>query len=387
MFGLSDNIYNRTAARDESKFKLWRSAGVLLTYKCNAACEFCYYNCSPQKGGLMPVETCVGTWRSLKVLAGDEARIHLTGGEPFLYWDRLVEILSEASKQKLGPVDMVETNGFWATSDAMTKDRLTTLIELGVRRLKISVDPFHQEYVDIEPVRRLARVARDVFGPDRVLVRWEKYLRGEGVLPLQSPCGAAANDGNTPHAGRVQGQDGLATRKGKMPSQRDKMYVEAYHDYPFRFTGRAAGRLARLIIDDGSRTIAEESSGSSSNHQSSIINRPFNHPCLSAFLGAKGVHVDPYGNVFSGTCSGIVLGNVNERPLEEIWRQFHPRQNAFLQALCERGPYGLLEEAESLGYEELPVYASKCHLCTHIRQFLFEKGLMQPAVGPAECYA
>ena len=355
MVSLSENIYNRSLPRDAPKFKLWRSAGVLLTYKCNAACEFCYYNCSPEKGGLMPVETCLAAWRSLKTLAGDEARIHLTGGEPFLYWDHLVEILREAGKQKLGPADMVETNGFWATSDSLTRDRLAALIELGVRRLKISVDPFHQEYVDIEPVRRLASVANEMFGPDRVQVRWEKYLADF----------------------RFQISD------FRLPEHRGKMYVEAYRDYPFRFTGRAAGHLARLIIDNGLLMIGKEGSDPSSNHQSSIIN----HPCLSGFLGAKGVHVDPYGNVFSGTCSGIVLGNVTERPLEEIWRQFHPRQNAFVQTLCEKGPYGLLEEARSLGYRELPAYAGKCHLCTHIRQFLFEKGLMRPTVGPADCYS
>ena len=156
MLDLSENIYNRGLARDEPKFKLWRSAGLMLTYQCNAACEFCYYHCSPRKGGLMPVETCIAAWRSLKILAGDEAKIHLTGGEPFLYWDHLVEILREGREQSLGPVDLVETNGFWATDDRLIAERLETLVALGVQRLKISVDPFHQEYVDIEPARRLA---------------------------------------------------------------------------------------------------------------------------------------------------------------------------------------------------------------------------------------
>ena len=303
----------------------------------------------------MPVETCIAAWRSLKTLAGDEARIHLTGGEPFLYWDHLVEILKEGGKQNLGPVDMVETNGFWATNDALTKNRLVALIELGVRRLKISVDPFHQEYVDIEPVRRLAREANEIFGPDRVQVRWEKYL---------TDCGLR-----------------IADRGSR--EERDGIYIQAYRDYPFRFTGRAAGRIAQLIVDNGLWMIEKEGSDSSFNHQSSIIN----HPCLSAFLGAKGVHIDPYGNVFSGTCSGIILGNINERPLEKIWRQFHPAQNGFIRTLCEKGPYGLLEEAKSLGYRELPAYAGKCHLCTNVRQFLFDRGLMQPTVGPAEYYA
>ncbi|RPJ18997.1 MAG: radical SAM protein [Planctomycetaceae bacterium] len=339
MLQLSDNIYNRSVARDEPKFKLWRSAGLLLTYKCNAACEFCYYNCSPQKGGLMPVETCIAAWRSLKTLAGDQAKIHLTGGEVFLYWDHVVRLLSEAKNQDLGPVDMIETNGFWAGNDHLVADRLNTLIELGVQRLKISVDPFHQEYVDIVPVRRLAQKAGEMLGSDRVLVRWEKYL----------------------------GECGMRSAECGVQEERDRTYIQAYRDYPFRFTGRAAGHVAGLLASQPAQAFAGDN-------------------CLMGFLGAKGVHIDPYGNIFSGTCSGIILGNVNEKPLEEIWKQFHPAQNAFIRALCERGPYGLLEQAKMLGYEALPAYASKCHLCTHIRRFLFAKHEVLSTLGPADCY-
>ena len=44
---LSDNKYNKNILRNAPKFKLWRSAGFLITYKCNCKCEFCYYNCAP----------------------------------------------------------------------------------------------------------------------------------------------------------------------------------------------------------------------------------------------------------------------------------------------------------------------------------------------------
>jgi hypothetical protein len=336
---LSENIYNRHLSRDEPKFKLWRSAGLMLTYRCNAACEFCYYHCSPRKGGLMPVETCLNAWRSLQTLAGSEARIHLTGGEPFLHWDHLVEILRQGKAQNLGPVDLVETNGFWATDEGLVADRLKMLVELGMQQLKVSVDPFHQEYVDIEPARRLAVAAKSILGPDRVLVRWGKYLRGEGVPPSD-------------------------LRLGK----RDRVYVQAYRDYPFRFTGRAAEHLAGLLASRPAEAF-----------------RGVN--CRAGFLGAKGVHIDPYGNVFSGTCSGIILGNIGQMPLQEIWRAFHPGQIELVRILCERGPFGLLEKATSLGYEVLAAYADKCHLCTHIRQFLFEHGHDASVLGPADCYS
>jgi Radical SAM superfamily len=335
MLDLSDNAYNRPLARNEPKFRLWRSVGLMLTYQCNASCEFCYYHCAPEKGGLMPVELCLAAWRSLRTLAGEAAKIHLTGGEPFLYWDHLVDILAEGRRQNLGPVDLLETNGFWARSDVLVRDRLQRLIDLGVQRLKISVDPFHQEFVSLPPVRRLAAIAKEMLGPERVLVRWEEYLNGDAPA----------------HVG----------------DQRDAVYRDTCRDYPCRFKGRAADHLAGLLASRPAEAFA-------------------NSNCLGRFLGAKGVHVDPYGNVFSGTCSGIIVGNISEMPLEAMWVKFHPEQNALIKTLCEKGPYGLLERAESLGYEPLAAYADKCHLCTLLRQFLFEKNCEIATVGPAACY-
>ena len=338
MIELSENIYSSQAARSEPKFKLWRSAGLLLTYKCNCACEFCYYNCRPEKNGLMSIETAISAWRSLRILAGDDARIHITGGEPFLYWDHLQEVLQAAKNEKLGKVDVIETNGFWATTERIAAQRLKRLDELGMDRLKISTDPFHQEYVDTEPVRRLAQIASDILGSGRVLVRWRKYLDD----PIQI--------------------------KGLLLCEREQMYLRAMKDYPCRFTGRAAGKLAELVASKPTEALAAMN-------------------CKSDFLGAKGVHIDPFGNVFSGTCSGIIVGNVNQTPLEDIWRQFHPARNELINTLFNSGLAGLLEKAVRTGYKRENAYADKCHLCTRVRQFFFDTGLEKPEIGPAECYS
>jgi organic radical activating enzyme len=285
MIELSENIYNSQTTRSEPKLKLWRSAGLLLTYKCNCACEFCYYNCAPDKGGLMPVDTAISAWRSLKILAGDGAKIHITGGEPSLYWDHLLEILQEGQKQNLGKVDLIETNGFWATSEKIVRQRLKRLDQLGMNRFKVSTDPFHQEYVDIEPVRRLAEIATDILSSERVLVRWQKYLENPADM--------------------------------KNLSQAE----------------------------------------------------------------------------FSGTCSGIIVGNINQSPLEDIWKQFDPRRGGsrtirtLIGTLFKNGPSGLLAGAEKHGYKKAAFYAGKCHLCTSIRQFFCENGLEKPIIGPSECYA
>lgn len=337
MYELSENIYNKQVGRHEPKFRLWRSAGLLLTYKCNCSCEFCYYNCGPDKNGLVSVDTALSSWQSTKNLAGDAAKIHITGGEPFLYFDHLLQILEEAGKQKLGKVDLIETNGFWATSEETIKQRLKVLDELGMLRLKISTDPFHQEYVDMESVRLLADIATETLGPDRVMVRWQKYLEN----PVEM--------------------------MGLSAAERKQQYIRAMNDYRCRFTGRACRELTELVT------------GTSIEDLTSMT-------CKSDFLGAKGVHIDPFGNVFSSTCSGIIIGNVNRKPLEEIWKQFHPANNGFINKLFNLGPAGFLNKAIELGYKAAENYASKCHLCTSIRQFYFDNGYEKSIIGPDECY-
>ncbi|MBW8042130.1 MAG: 4Fe-4S cluster-binding domain-containing protein [Planctomycetes bacterium] len=337
MFELSENIYNKQVARHEPKFRLWRSAGLLLTYKCNCSCEFCYYNCGPHKDGLISVDTALKSWRSLKILAGDAAKIHITGGEPFLCWERMQQILEEAGKHKLGKVDLIETNGFWATNEEITKQRLKILDALGMVRLKISTDPFHQEYVDIKAVRLLANIAIETLGSERVLVRWQKYL--ENPVEIM----------------------------GLSATERRQQYIHAMNDYHCRFTGRAGRELAELVA-------------------SAPIDDFASMNCKSDFLGAKSIHIDPFGNVFSSTCSGIIIGNVNKKPLEEIWKQFHPEQEGFINTLFELGPAGLLDEATKLGYKKAKLYASKCHLCASIRQFFFNFDHEKSIIGPEECY-
>jgi len=337
MVNLSDNAYNASAARSEPKLKLWRNAGLLLTYRCNASCGFCYYSCSPEKDGLMPVDNAIDVWRSLRTLAGDSAKIHVTGGEPFLYWDRLIEILSAAMEQGLGPADLVETNGCWADNKNTALDRLKVLDELKVKRLKVACDPFHQQYVDIETVRRLVEIATAVLGPDRVQVRWRRYLE---LKPSPSDVSAAGTD---------------------------RLYRRAMADYPCRFTGRAAGRPAALVAEKTVADISREN-------------------CRRDFLAAKGVHVDPYGNVFSSTCSGIIIANVNDMPLDEIWRSFDPSKQPFIKTLFAHGPAGLIAEAAERGYRPPAALADKCHLCTDVRRFFSENGLNTGTVGPADCY-
>jgi MoaA/NifB/PqqE/SkfB family radical SAM enzyme len=280
----------------------------------------------------MSVETALKAWISLIALAGDHASIHITGGEPFLYWDRLVEILQTAKKEKLPNLDLIETNGGWAKDETDAKQKLKLLDQLGINKLKISCDPFHLEFVDVETVKNLLVWATEILGPDRVQVRWEKYLS-------------------------VQNEN----------AEQKQAFIQATKDYPCRFTGRAAGKLAQLVL---SRSLDDISA----------LN------CKKSFLGAKGVHVDPFGNVFSGTCSGIIIGNVNNIGLDKIWQNFELKSNKIVNILSTGGPALLAKEAQTSGFDPNELYAGKCHLCSSVRQFLFDSNRDPNTIGPPECY-
>jgi hypothetical protein len=334
---LQDNIFNQSAAKAGPKLKLWRSAGLMLTYKCSAACEFCYYRCSPAQEGLMSVETAMNAWEGLRELAGESASIHITGGEPFLYLSEMAAILEEGKRRGLGSVDQIETNACWAGDRQGMIETLRLLDSLGMHTLKISCDPFHQEFVGIEKVRSLAAVAAEVLGPGRVLVRWDRYAK--------DPVDTA----------------------GLPWQERAAHYLASLQEFPCRFTGRAADRLAD-IAPTGS---FEELAGS----------------CGEAFLGGRGIHVDPFGNVFSGTCSGIIIGNVNRTPLARMWQQMDPPNVEVIGRLFQGGPLALALEAEKAGFRLSPHYAGKCHLCSDIRKFFFDKTLFAAIIGPVQCYS
>ena len=337
MLQFQDNLFNARQSRHQPKLKLWRYAGLMLTYRCSAACRFCYYYCSPESGGLMSVDTAIRSWEGLVRIAGDSAKVHITGGEPFLYFDRLAQICEQAYRLGLMPVDCIETNaGVWNNPGEL-RDRLRYLDHLGLSRLKVSRDAFHEEYVDIEKVREFIAIARDVLGPERVLVRWEKHL--------ECPTGI-----------RQQAE-----------SQKQSILLAALAADSCRFTGRAAESLAPLVE-------RYEPDAFRDRH------------CRNALLGSKGVHIDPYGNVFNGQCSGMVVGNVGRTPLEVLWKAFEPDRAEFWRTLYSRGPFGLLESAKADGFEMRQRYASKCHLCTDIRRFFFDKKVYSRIITPKDCY-
>ncbi len=320
--------------------KYWTFAGLLLTDRCPACCEACYLNLPGEEHACMNVETALRIWRELQEASPHGCRVHLTGGEPFTRWSLLIAVARQGSAAGLGPLEKVETNGFWARDKALIRERLTALDRAGMKKLSISADPFHQQFVPLQRVRLLARVAEDLLGPDRVQVRWRDWMA----------CGT-----DTAH---------LADK------QRQQLFV----DWLSRGRDRLNGRAAELLADTLDRVPPEQLA----------------EDCRERLLRNRHVHVSPGGEIWPGVCAGIVIGRTGAGMSvagirERLIRDYADRP--ILGRLVRGGPAELLGLARETGFQPAAGYAGKCHLCWKIRAHLWKTGGFTEELGPACIYA
>lgn len=316
----------------------WKSAGIMLTYRCNATCADCYVNSSPEKRGVLPAEDLREYLRELKRLGITGPKIHFGGGEPFFHYDHLVECFEAAREVGMLPLGKLETNAFWCKSDDLARKRLTEIGDFGVVRLHVSTDVFHQEFIPIENVRTAVRIAREVLGEEKVpMGYWESREDPIDVRTLTE-------------------------------EEKSEAHRAVLKRYPWRIVGRAAKTLSHLVERHPKETFAGDD-------------------CARKILKRRSIHIDPYGNVFPSTCSGIIIGNAKKQPLSDIYDTFDYREHPMVKTLVERGPVPLLEEAIRHGFvDDGEGYATKCHLCFAARTFFREKGMHPDEVGPGEIY-
>ena len=311
--------------------KHWSFAGIMLTCWCNARCACCYLCCSPDRREEMTDREAVDVWRQLVQASPHGCRVHLTGGEPFGDWQRLIGVCRQAAELGLGPLQKVETNGFWADDERVIRARLRNLDQAGMETLGISADPYHQQFVPIERCRLLARVAEEVLGTGRVQVRWRDWLdEGRDTSDLS-------------------------------PSARRELFAE----YALRGRERLCGRAAQCVASDLPHKPPEDFADT---------------PCRNFLLRGRHVHVAPGGMVMPGTCAGILLGRIGpDGSVSRLWQSLTDdlQSRPILAALAQSGPVGLLERAKALGFAPRPGYAGKCHLCWDIRRFLAGRGRLE----------
>jgi hypothetical protein len=259
---------------------------------------------------------------------GDQAEPIRPSIHELLNFKLLLKAVEIAEKLKI-PSTFVETNCFWCKTGALTRERLQTLKEKGLKGIMISVNPFYAEYVPFERTDRCIRISQDVFGSN-VMVYQVEYYRLFKQLGI---------------AGRLSIDEYLKLTQEKSVSERVELFL----------MGRAAEKLKGLYPSYPSK-------------------RFFKIPCQPDFLRGWHNHFDNYGNFMPGYCGGISLGSwfKMDRLLKEgIDLENHP----VLNYLVKEDMQGLFNFALDTSYQELSKgYVSKCHLCLDIRKHLVSKG-------------
>lgn len=318
------------------------SGGLLLSYKCTAACRHCMYACSPKwKADWISEEDLE---KILSQLAGKiqpspyghqdislNHGLHFTGGEPFMNFDLLCKAAEIASGLKI-PSLFVETNCFWCTNDQTTREKLLILHDIGLRGIMISVNPFYLEYVPFERTERAVRISSEIFRYNTAVYQVEYYRRFKAL--------------------------GI---KGKVPFD-EYLQLENRTDFARNTEFFIMGRAPYSLKNELDHLYPKYPS-------SNLVNMP----CSPPFLRSWHNHFDNYGNYIPGYCGGITLGDCRE--LDDLLEHgIDLGKYPVLKYLISDNLQGLIQFAVDYGYQENETgYYSKCHLCTDIRKYLIDK--------------
>jgi len=336
------------------------SGGILLTYRCTNECKHCMYACSPR-------------WRSDWINLRDAKRIlesiskffrrqyprdfsrvgvnlglHFTGGEPFLNFDLLLELVKLAHELEI-PSLFVETNCFWCTNDEITEKNLYRLKEAGLNGILISANPFIVEQIPFERIDRAVRISRRIFG-ENALIYQDLFYNQLKMIGLN---------------GTLSFEEYLSIMRG-----RDPMGLYAGLSYPsMLLMGRLPYRIGYLYRKYPAKQFFSES-------------------CLKELTRNWHVHIDNYCNYITGYCAGISLGDA--RNLEMMCQDgIKLEENPIIEKLISPGGVGRLFKyaSEEYGYREREEgYISKCHLCLDIRRHLVEQTDEFKELKPREFY-
>jgi MoaA/NifB/PqqE/SkfB family radical SAM enzyme len=162
--------------------------GLVLGYTCNIRCRHCLWGDTLDDKRRMSVEDA----RHYIDMASQIDSIRLVGfagGETFIFKDVMRKAMLYAAG-KYGLPSTISTNSSWATSLRKAQKILGGYHRIGLRRLQLSIDDFHQEWVPLERVRNALTIAQDLGITSTIVCivsaksrRLSDYLDDLGVAP------------------------------------------------------------------------------------------------------------------------------------------------------------------------------------------------------------
>jgi MoaA/NifB/PqqE/SkfB family radical SAM enzyme len=132
----------------------------ILTNHCSGRCRHCSVGgCQTGRVHHVPREASVEAIRTLAEMY-DMQSVMTFGGEPLLYPEVTCAIHRAAMECGI-PRRQLITNGFFSKDEARIREVADMLARAGVNDVLISVDAFHQETIQLEPVRMFATAQKE----------------------------------------------------------------------------------------------------------------------------------------------------------------------------------------------------------------------------------
>jgi hypothetical protein len=144
----------RIADIAEATFRFHHAVYVSLTEKCPIRCRHCFVESAPTREEQADVDAFTGWIEGVAATPGLRVAF-FSGGEPFSHPLALRAALQACKRH--GVCGIVCTSGFFGKSAVSTERLLDAFPE--IECLYISTDPFHEEFVPLEWLRRVVQIA------------------------------------------------------------------------------------------------------------------------------------------------------------------------------------------------------------------------------------
>jgi pyruvate-formate lyase-activating enzyme len=312
-----------------SQFVNLKRIEFVVTYRCISHCKHCQVDArqrasrpaalSPELAGRAVRELCA---------AYPITSVMTFGGEPLLYPETVYAAHAAARDCGIHGLGVITSAGTpCRKEDFRTVAR--KLAESGVNNMCISVDAFHQEYIPLEVVRQNVG-----------------ELLEAGIKDLEwNVCWVISPEHDNPWNARTRQ---IRSALADLPV--------AYHgDKPMRVTpmGFAPENLAEYLPP----RLRYPNGRCGEIHYTGPLDEI---DCVS---------VEPDGSL--SVCFDLKIGSLHDQNAAKICEGYDPRQSPLSRIILEKGPFGLLEEAQRRGVQPDPRgYASACSMCIDLRRGL-----------------
>ena len=290
----------------------YHSLVLIPSDHCNISCKHCAPECGPTERHPWDVALLQRCITEAARIPNLRKNIHLAGGEPFLYFPQMLAVASHA--HSLGFTCSVVTNGFWGVQPRRATSMIAQLAACGLRRVELSVDHFHLEFLPVKTIRQAIQVLKQAGLCLCMRIVTTRQHQIDETLRQFTP----------------EDLDGIEVNaSGLIPTGRAIREVDPaeYYSSPEGALGSCASFLNLTLRPDGNVG-----------------------PCCAG----------------GENTPSLSLGNVHSHPLDKIAEI--AEQNFFLKQVVEEGPSSYFEQIRRAGlaHKIRPEYTSICQACSEL---------------------